>query len=143
MSSASFWEKGKEEEEKKKNSRTKPKGALSQVLFSFLAPAPVLHTTHSALALYTLVVHYTHTHTQPSVRSNTHTEIQRNNSTWLRSNMGPRKRRSSSAFLSVHFPCGREKKDPSSSSSSWVGKKNWQCRDKKKKEEETLLFLSK
>jgi hypothetical protein len=57
--------------------------------------------------------------------------------------MGPRKRRSSSAFLSVHFPCGREKKDPSSSSSSsssWVGKKTGNVGIRRKKRKKLFYF---
>jgi hypothetical protein len=141
MSSASFWEKGKEEEEKK-NSRTKPKGALSQVLFSFLAPAPVLHTTHSALALYTLVVHYTHTHTAIGPLKYTHGDpTEQLDLAPLQ--YGPKEKKEQLGFSLRSFSMWKRKKRSFFFFFFFFflgWKKNWQCRDKKKKEEETLLF---
>jgi hypothetical protein len=135
-----FLGKRKRRRREKKNSRTKPKGALSQVLFSFLAPAPVLHTTHSALALYTLVVHYTHTHSHRSAQIHTRRS---NGTTRLGSAPIWAQGKEGAARLFSPFIFHVEEKKKILLLLLGLEKKNWQCRDEKKKEEETLLFLSK
>lgn len=123
MSSASFWERKRRRREKK---IAAPSQKELSSPFSFLAPAPVLHTTHSALALYTLVVHYTHTHTAIGPLKYTHGDpTEQLDLAPLQ--YGPKEKKEQGAarlFSPFIFHVEEKKKDPSSSSSSsWVGKK--------------------